>query len=135
MNQRIKTLFWICLIAFPILSGSFSYPWGINEAFDPTKHILLSQRQVLASNEDIVLVPDMWRDRQTGQTYRFEDYSRKRLWQAFWNALMLAVLAIAGTCFHIASERPDDYGCRQVWMGSFLTWAILSGFMAIMLLH
>lgn len=135
MNQRIRTLFWVCFIAFPILLGSFSYPWGTNESFDPKKHILLVEKQVLAPNEDIVAVPDVWRDRQTGQTYRVDDYSGKRRWQAFWNALMLAILTIAGTCFHIASERPDDYSRRQVWIGGFLTWAVLSMFTAVMLVH
>jgi len=101
VNQRIRTLFWVCFIAFPVLSGSFSYPWGTNESFDPKKHILLAEKQVLAPNEDILAVPDVWRDRQTGQTYRGDDYSGKRRWQAFWNALMLAILTIAGTCFHI----------------------------------
>lgn len=135
MNQHIKTLFWVCLIAFPILSKSFFYPSGANESFDPKKHILLAEKQVLAPNDDIVAVPDVWRDRQTGQTYRVDDYSGKRRWQAVWDALMLAVLTMAGTCFYIASERPDDYSRRQVWVGGFLTWVVLSGSMAVVLLH
>ena len=102
------------------------YPWSQDELFDETRHVLISQRPAEAANGDTILLPNVWRDKTTGQVFRQDDFRGKRLFKAAWDTIKLAILAIAGTCFHLAYQRPDDCERPQIIGFAVMIWLALT---------
>jgi hypothetical protein len=105
--RKTFVVLWIFYVIAP-LSGGF--PWGNflayhglpRESFDQEAGEPISSHQVSRTlpDEDVecAVVPDVWRDKETGKVYSGDDFKRHRLHEAIRLLLPWSIYGLIGSC-------------------------------------
>ena len=76
--SRVQVAFWVAYIVLQIFTGWLAYRWLPNESYNEHKHELIESNEEEDGNDRTGEVADVWRDRQTGQTYWREMFEQHR---------------------------------------------------------
>lgn len=120
LARKAEIFFWLAYILLPFLTGGWqAYHWLPKESYEFGNFELLGSHQVCDSDGRCGDMADSWKDKETGEVYRREDFSYHRHSEAFRIALTWFVYGAIG-CFAFAYFR-NLRNSGTFW--KYLRWA------------
>jgi TPR repeat protein len=103
--RRAELLFWAAFISLPFFTGGWQgYNWLKNESYRPEIHTLINSHEVCDDQHGCADKADVWKSKETAETYTTEDFAEHRHAEAVRMALTWFVYGAVG-CFGFAYFR------------------------------
>ncbi len=97
---KAKSLFWLIYIGLPLFSGFLSYNW-LPQEYDERQHILIESHSVDCGMNGMnsCEVPDVWRDKDSGQVYNASQFSEHRRYESIRISILSFLYGLIGCLF------------------------------------
>jgi hypothetical protein len=102
--DKLQIVCWIAFVGIPIVTGCLAYNWLPNEAFSDEAHELLETVELEDERGLPVVVPALWKHKQTGVVYSREDFIEHRGHERNRMAVVWFAYGLVGCFFYAWSQ-------------------------------